>query len=200
MTSFCTINGKCTYFYSGLTFWCPKCPVQEELHNWITSGLGMKFIKNGNLLSNNLVRQHVCRILGWLQEEDRAREGALSSSYPLLPLAALNFDRCLGLQSPVFRQELLLLPLSDVDARTDDQRRTIYVRRGGYKIPFFCLFKMEMMMALTLMMTMITNDQSKHKPVNVWTRSYAFWMQFLFCRLPNLKRVKIWWKVNRIRK
>ena len=128
MTSFCTINGKCTYFY-GLTFWCPKCPVQEELHNWITSGLGMKFIKNGNLLSNNLVRQHVCRILGWLQEEDRVREGALSSSYPLLPLAALNFDRCLGLQSPVFRQELLLLPLSDVDARTDD-KRTIYVRTG----------------------------------------------------------------------
>ena len=84
----------------------------------------MKFIKNGNLLSNNLVRQHVCRILGWLQEEDRVLEGAPSSSYPLLPLAALNFDRCLGLQSPVFRQELLLLPLSDVDARTDDDRRT----------------------------------------------------------------------------
>ena len=80
----------------------------------------MKFIKNGNLLSNNLVRQHVCRILGWLQED---REGA-PSSYPLLPLAALNFDRCLGLQSPVFRQELLLLPFSDVDARTDDERRT----------------------------------------------------------------------------
>ena len=37
--------------YSLTYFWGPKCLVQGELHNWITSGSGMNFIKNGSIES-----------------------------------------------------------------------------------------------------------------------------------------------------